>query len=206
MILPEELFFRPERPKTYAARQGFLLGCPQIVNLVHDHLVTPERYDEVRADVVAAILDCFTPYFAPAFQPLEPRGVDDRTSPLFFRTLQLVRRAQEIDLNIRRADSVAWTFLGTPGQTLWTDEFGYDAIKAHDAGVSIPRQNRGGTSRWSRISLNVVPGLVRFDLVRESDGASSLQKVICRPAKAFADLQRRDMFSPYPVAPQNSKG
>ncbi|ROW09841.1 hypothetical protein VMCG_02169 [Cytospora schulzeri] len=155
-----ELFLVDERPKTFAARQAFLLGRPGIVNFVQNHLISQDRHEEVVQEVAGDILYCFDPYFAPEFLPDD---ADDDLSPLRSRALQLVRKAREIDLHIRAADGMTWPFWGIPGERLWSEDFGFEAVKAHEFEGSMPWQSFGSVGPMSTVSLCVVPGLTRLN-------------------------------------------
>lgn len=160
------------------------------MNFVRNHLISHERHEAVVQEVVVDILQCFDPYFSPAYSPYN-LGVDPR--PLMDRVSQLVQRAHEIALHMKSADCMTWTFWGIPGQLVRSDTFGFDSVIPHEADVSMPRQNRGAVGPMSTVSLCVVPGLSIFHLQRAEGGLSTLESVICRPAKAFVDLQYSDV-------------
>ncbi|KUI68939.1 hypothetical protein VM1G_11561 [Cytospora mali] len=188
-IVEDELFMNDDSPQTFTARQEFLRLRPAIINFVRDHLITGRKHRAVSIEVTADILICFDPYFRPEFAP----SSQDEGDRLLDRTLQLVQRAFEIDLHMRRANALFISYQAIRGRPIWTEEHGFESIKAHEADVSLPASSRGGVERDSTTSLGIVPGLMRYDIVRENGDASRFESSVCRPVKAFIDLKMKDV-------------
>ncbi|KUI61658.1 hypothetical protein VP1G_11307 [Cytospora mali] len=188
-VVINELFMNDASPQTFTARQEFLRLRPAIINFVRDHLITERKHRAVSIEVTADILICFDPYFRPGFAP----SSQDEGDLLLDRTLQLVQRAFEIDLRMRKANALFISYQAIRGRPIWTEEHGFGSIKAHEADMSLPVSSRGGVGPDSTTSLGVVPGLMRYDIVRENGDASRFESTVCRPVKAFIDLKMKDV-------------
>lgn len=171
------LFDASQGPMTEPQYQARIQNRANMINMVRDGLVRPDRFHLITRWLVTEMLVAFHPYFSDTYKPIDkPQNIE----VLIRDTRSLIVMARELDYKLRSARHVYDLILGKEGDVCGISGVPSPAIQRYDA------RDQDWLHDQSTIGLIVVPGLIKFDLEESIYAADDVvNKLIVLHARAF---------------------
>lgn len=180
----DEMLFQKKRERSLDSRKRFFVWRKETADFIYNHLVDDAHYAQVFDDAVQELLYIFMGFFR------APYNTGDRASweDLIQLTSDLVDAAWRFAILMRRA-KVAWDgFFLNPGDR--NRDF---YVQLHEREDLAKPRGQQGILPSSKITMTVVPGLVKHVVVPGSDesrdpNSSKVKTMLIVGTKVFVDL------------------
>lgn len=183
----DEVLFSQNQNRTYQNRLKFFIFRKEACDFIYECLVDDAGYADQVNEMCQDLMYLFTGYFKPDYA----RGTAESWTELLRLTTDVVTKAWDLAILMRKSDGVWDAFVMMPEKSVLKD-----CVQLHQRkDLALPR-GQSSILPDSKITMTVVPGLVKHEVVpddsRGPDGSRvRTMRRICM--KAFVDLQTEDI-------------
>lgn len=166
----------------------FFIFRKQTCNYIYEYLVDNANYADHFDELCQELIYLFAGYFKPEYSG----DTDEPWTELLRLTTDVVSAAWNLAILIRRSDGVWDPFIVPPNRPVYKD-----CVELHQQEDLAVPSGQDGILATSKITMTVVPGLVKHEVVRDrSQGPDGCRvrtmRKVC--AKVFADLAPSDLW------------
>lgn len=178
--------FRDDQERTYENRMKFFIFRKEAADYIYEYLVNDQHYATQFNEICQELMYLFTGYFKPEYAT----GTEDAWTELLRLTTDVVSAAWNLAILMRRSDGVWDAFMLEPESAPYEG-----CVQLHQrTDLAVP-QGQGSILPGSTITMCVIPGLVKHEVVPDSNRGPDGSRVrtmrrVC--AKVFVDLERDD--------------